>query len=118
MFARISAAIAAAAIALPALAEEVNVYSYRQPDLIAPLTEAFTKETGIDVNVVFLNKGLVERLKAEGDLSPADLIFTVDISRLLAAKEAGVTQSVKSDVLNRPLSLPALHDPGAGVLRF
>lgn len=110
MFARISAAIAAAAIALPALAEEVNVYSYRQPDLIAPLTEAFTKETGIDVNVVFLNKGLVERLKAEGDLSPADLIFTVDISRLLAAKEAGVTQSVKSDVLNANIPA-AFRDP-------
>ncbi|MEM7522925.1 MAG: Fe(3+) ABC transporter substrate-binding protein [Pseudomonadota bacterium] len=90
------AAATAAFVATPTFAEEVNVYSYRQPDLIKPMTDAFTAETGIDVNVVFLKKGLVERLKAEGDLSPADLIFTVDISRLLSAKAAGVTQPVTS----------------------
>ena len=37
--------------AAPALADEVNVYSYRQPELIAPLTDAFTQTTGIEVNV-------------------------------------------------------------------
>lgn len=69
MFTRITAPLMALAVAAPALADEVNVYSYRQPDLIAPLTEAFTKDTGIDVNVVYLDKGMVERLKAEGELS-------------------------------------------------
>lgn len=88
------------AIAAPALAEEVNVYSYRQPELIKPLTDAFTAQSGIDVNVVFLNKGMVERLKAEGDRSPADVVFTVDISRLSAVVEAGLTQPVQSDALN------------------
>ena len=93
-------ALAALLTAAPTLADEVNVYSYRQPELIKPLTDAFTDKTGIKVNAVFLNKGLVERLKAEGKRSPADLIFTVDISRLAGVVDAGVTQSVESEVLN------------------
>lgn len=79
---------------------DVNVYSYRQPELVAPMFEAFTESTGIDVNVVFLNKGLLERLQAEGDRSPADLIMTTDISRLSNLAAAGVTQSVSSDVID------------------
>ena len=90
----------AAAVAAPAFADEVNVYSYRQPELIKPLTDAFTEETGIKVNVAFLKKGMVERLQAEGDRSPADVVLTVDISRLAAVVNAGVTQSVESDVMN------------------
>ena len=92
-------ALALIAATSPALAEEVNLYSYRQPELLAPLTDAFTEATGIDVNVAFLDKGMVERLQAEGDRSPADLVFTVDISRL-SAVNAGLTQPVESDVLN------------------
>ena len=53
---------------------EVNVSSLRQPFLVAPLFEAFTKETGIKVNVVFAKKGLIARLKSEGGNSPADLL--------------------------------------------
>jgi iron(III) transport system substrate-binding protein len=75
---------------------EVNVYSYRQPFLIQPMFDAFTRQTGVKVNVVFAPKGLVERLKEEGANSPADLIFTVDIGRLNDAYEAGVTQPVKT----------------------
>ena len=67
-------------LALPTAAmEEVNVYSYRQPFLITPMFDAFTRDTGIQVNVVFAKKGLLERLRREGRNSPADLIFTVDI---------------------------------------
>ena len=47
-------------------AEDVNVYSYRQPELIKPLTDEFTAQTGINVNVAYLQKGMVERMKAEG----------------------------------------------------
>ena len=79
---------------------EINVYSYRQPELIKPLFDAF-KETGIDINIAFLKKGLVEKLLAEGDRSPADLVVTVDISRLNSVVEAGVTQSVSSDIMNK-----------------
>lgn len=99
----------ACATALPAMAE-VNIYSYRQPELIQPLLEGFTETTGIDTNVAFLNQGLVERLKAEGERSPADIILTVDISRLATAKEAGVTQAVDSQTMKD--NIPAeLRDP-------
>ncbi len=81
------------------LAQEVNVLSHRQPFLIEPLFEAFEAETGIKVNTVFAEVGLVERLAREGRNSPADLIFTVDISRLEEAFRAGVTQPVTSPVL-------------------
>ncbi len=96
----------ASATALPAMAE-VNIYSYRQPELIEPLLNGFTEKTGIETNVAFLNQGLVERLQAEGERSPADIILTTDISRLAGAKEAGVTQAVESDVLEEhiPASL-------------
>ena len=78
---------------------EVNVYSYRQPFLVQPLFKAFTEATGIEVNVVFAKKGLVQRLKSEGDNSPADLILTVTAHRLEQAYEAGVTQAVVTDAL-------------------
>lgn len=92
-------ALAAVAVAAPAFADEVNIYSYRQPELIQPLLDAFTTETGIETNVAFVEKGLVERLRAEGARSPADIILTVDISRLTEAKEGEVTQAVESEVL-------------------
>jgi len=76
--------------------EEVNIYSYRQAELIAPLLEKFTLQTGIRTNVLFLKKGLVDRVKAEGVNSPADVILTVDIGRLNSAKTSGVTQPVES----------------------
>lgn len=88
------------------MAAEVNVYSYRQPFLIKPLFDAFTKETGIKVNTVYAKKGLVERLKSEGANSPADLIFTVDIGRLTDAAKAEVTQAVNSDALNANIPAP------------
>ena len=86
--------------AIPALAEEVNIYSHRQPELIQPLLDAFTAETGIPVNVAFVDKGMVEKLKAEGDRSPADLILTVDVARLGEVKDAGITQPVEDAALD------------------
>jgi len=85
--------------AIKATSEEVNVYSYRQPELIKPLLDQFRKETGIDVNIAFLNKGMVERLTAEGKRSPADLVLTSDMSSLAAVVNAGVIQPVTSDIL-------------------
>ena len=110
-----TSALAAACLALAPLAPlaratEVNVYSYRQPELVKPLFDAFTEETGIRVNTAFLKKGMVERLKAEGRRSPADLVFTVDIARLNAVVEAGLTRPVDSPVLRRNIP-PAFRDP-------
>jgi iron(III) transport system substrate-binding protein len=109
--AALSLTAAGFAIAAPAHADgEVNIYSYRQPDLIQPLLEEFKKETGITANVLFLDKGLVERIQAEGANSPADVILTVDIARLTEAKDGGVTQPVNSDIINK--DIPAQYrDP-------
>jgi iron(III) transport system substrate-binding protein len=99
----------ALAAALPAHAE-VNIYSARQPELIQPMLDAFTAETGIPVNIVFLEDGMIERLKAEGTRSPADLVLTVDIANLTAIVQAGVTQPVISDIINA--NIPAqFRDP-------
>ena len=89
---------------------EVNIYSYREPQLIDPLIKAFTEKTGIKANVVYAGSGLNERLAAEGRNSPADLLFTVDIGRLSEAKTMGLTQPVKSSVLEE--TIPASYrDP-------
>lgn len=112
---RFISALAAAAATLtsaPAFAD-VTVYSYRQPELVSPLLDAFTKETGVETNLVFLNKGMIEKLQAEGDRSPADLVMTVDISRLQALVDAGVTQPVQSETLNANIPAEFRHADGA-----
>ncbi|MGJ8529553.1 extracellular solute-binding protein [Maritalea sp.] len=81
-----------------ATAEELNVYSYRQPELLKPLTDAFEANTGIKTNVLFAKNGLVDRVSSEGENSPADVLLTVDIGRLEAAKKAGLWQPIPADV--------------------
>ena len=78
---------------------EVNIYSYRQPYLINPLLQEFTKETGIKTNVIFAEKGLIERIQAEGRNSPADLLLTVDVGNLTQATGAGIAQPVESEAI-------------------
>jgi iron(III) transport system substrate-binding protein len=94
-------AISALFMSNVAFAEEVNVYSYRQPFLVQPLFDKFTEATDIKVNVIFANQGLSERLEREGRNSPADLIFTVDIGRLFEVTDKKLTQSVSLDSLNQ-----------------
>ena len=80
-------------------AEEVNVYSLRQPFLIEPMFKRFTEETGIRVNTLFSQSGLVERIKHEGRNSPADLLLTVDIGRIQDAVDADIAQPLQSDII-------------------
>ena len=82
----------ALAFGAPAFAQEVNIYSSRQLDLIEPVLDAFTAETGIETNVLFLKKGLIDRIAAEGRGTPADIILMTDIGNLLAATSEGITQ--------------------------
>ena len=98
-------------VAGPVFAEEVNIYSHRQPELIQPLMDQFTAETGIDVNIAFVDKGMVERLKAEGNRSPADLVLTVDIGRMEELVEADMLQAAEDPVLAANIP-PAYRDPG------
>ena len=92
-------ALVAAGPAVATPQGEVNIYSYREPQLIDPLLKFFTEKTGIKANVVFASAGLNERLAAEGQNSPADLLFTVDAGRLSEAKDAGLTQPVDDAAL-------------------
>jgi len=91
---------AIAALAGTTAMADVNVYTTRQPELIQPVVDAFTAKTGIAVNLAFVSEGIVERLRAEGRRSPADLVMTVDIANLQQIVDADVIQPVQSDVLN------------------
>lgn len=102
-------ALSSTLVGAASAAEKVNIYSYRQPQLIDPLLKAFTAKTGIETNVVFAAAGLNERMAAEGANSPADLLFTVDAGRLSEAKDAGLTQPVSMPELN--VIPPAFRDP-------
>ena len=90
-----------AAIATTAAAEgELNIYSSRHYDTDEQLYSDFEEATGITINRIEGNADeLIARMKAEGENSPADILITVDTSRLTRAKDAGVLQSIDSDVL-------------------
>ena len=94
-----------------ARAADVNIYTSRQPELIQPVLDAFTKDTGLSTATIFIDKGLEERIAAEGANSPADLIMTVDVGRLDAAKQAGVVQPVASAMLEK--NIPAAYRDSA-----
>ena len=81
----------------------VNVYSYRQPALVEPLFKAFTDETGIEVRMVFAEKGLIERMQQEADLSPVDVLMTADVGRLVEAVDKGLSQRVTSEAVKSQL---------------
>jgi len=95
----------------PVHAEEVVVYSARIEQLIKPMFDAFTKETGIKVKYTTDNEGaLLARLEAEGKNTPADMLITADAGNLWAASQAGLLKPVKSEVLES--NIPAhLRDP-------
>ncbi len=88
---------------------ELTLYTTREPGLVQPLLSAFTANTGTKVNTVFVKDGLLERVKAEGARSPADLLMTVDIGNLVDLVEGGVTQAVKSPALEAAIP-PNLRD--------
>jgi len=106
------AAAGAIASASAATANEINLYSYREAKLIQPVLDAFVKETGIKVNVISASSGLEQRIKTEGANSPADVMLTVDISRLEAAVEAGITQPIRSKAVED--AIPAAYRDPAG----
>lgn len=96
-------ALAMAATAAPALAQgELNLYSSRHYDTDERLYSDFEDQTGITINRIEGDADeLIARMEAEGANSPADVLLTVDTSRLARAKEAGVLQPLDSDVLEQ-----------------
>jgi iron(III) transport system substrate-binding protein len=112
---KLAAAVAIALTATPMAATadgEVNIYSYRQAYLLEPLLNAFTDETGIKTNVVFAKQGLAERLEREGRNSPADVVMTVDISRINELVEKNLVSEVDSDTMNRNIPENLRHEDG------
>jgi iron(III) transport system substrate-binding protein len=91
----------------PALAQEVNLYTHREPGLIKPLLDKFTGETGIKVNTVFAKAGLAERIQSEGEKSPADLLLSVDVSTLTYAVGLGISQPILTPTLEK--AIPAAY---------
>ena len=89
--------------------DEVIIYSYRQPFLLKPLLEVFEKKTGIQTKILFLKKGLAERLEEEGNLSPADLVLTVDVYRLNELEKKNLIQPVQSSFLDRHIPKALRH---------
>ena len=100
----------AALLATPAIADEINIYTTREPGLIQPLLDKFSEDTGIEVNVLFLKDGMPERVAAEGANSPADILMAVDIGNLIELVEKGVTQPIESEALEAAIP-PQLRDP-------
>ena len=84
-------------------AKSLNIYSHRQPYLLKPFIEVYTKKTGIKLNVVYSSKGLAQRLAAEGANSPADLILTVDIARLYRYEDLNLLAKIDSKILNEKI---------------
>lgn len=100
-----------AAFAGQAMAEDVVVYSARAEQLVKPIIEAYKKESGVNVKLVSDKEGpLMERLRAEGRNSPADLLLTVDAGNLWQAANSGLLKPVKSPLLDA--NIPSyLRDP-------
>jgi iron(III) transport system substrate-binding protein len=115
---RLRAITAAAGITLglgqaPVAAEEVNLYSARHYDTDVALYDDFTAQTGIEVNLIEGDADqLIERIKAEGRNSPADILITVDAGRLWRAEEAGILQPVASAVLAERIPASLRHPEG------
>ena len=112
---KLAAAAIAATCALPLQASadgEVNIYSYRQAYLLEPLLNAFEEETGIETNVVFAKKGLAERLEREGRNSPADLVMTVDISRINELVERDLVEGIENNTLQENIPENLRHPDG------
>ena len=94
-------------------AGELNLYSSRHYDTDERLYSDFEQATGITINrIEDKADALIERMKAEGANSPADVLLTVDAGRLWRADQAGLLQSVSSDVLNARIPKWLRHPDG------
>jgi iron(III) transport system substrate-binding protein len=82
-----------------ARAAEVNLYTTREPGLIKPLLDAYKAKSGVTVNTVFVEKGLAERVAAEGERATADVLMTVDIGNLIELVDRDLAQPVRSAAL-------------------
>ncbi len=93
--------------------KEINIYSQRHYEVDRKQYENFEKKTGIKVNVIKANADeLLERLKNEGENSPADLFVTVDAGKLQKGVEMGLFQKINNDVINKNVSKQLIDKNG------
>lgn len=111
MLKKLLAAQVALVLAAPALASEIVVYSARADELLKPIAQAYQNKTGTKVTVVSDKAGpLMEKLKAEGKNTKADVFITVDGGNLWQATQAGLFRPINSQVLKS--NIPShLRDP-------
>ncbi len=104
--------VLASLLSVPALADTVTIYSARNEQLLKPLLDRYSKETGTEIRLLTANEGaLLARLKAEGESTPADVLITVDAGNLWLAAQQGQLRPLESAVLQK--NIPAhLRDPG------
>ena len=108
-----AAALALALASGPATAQVLNLYSSRHYQTDQALYDNFTKQTGIKINLIEGGEdALIERVRNEGDKSPADVLITVDAGRLWRAEQMGLFQPVKSQVLDTRIPAAYRHPDG------
>lgn len=118
--ASVLAVCATAATSVQAASEPVTIYSSRIEQLIKPILDQYTKETGVEIRMLTdSGNALIERLAAEGPSSPADLLITVDVGNLWRAADRGLLKPTSSDILaaNIPESMRAADGSWYGLSR-
>jgi iron(III) transport system substrate-binding protein len=88
-----------------ALAAEINIYTTRESALIDPLLKAYSETSGVKFNLVFMKDGLAERVAAEGQSSPADILMAVDAGNLIDLVAKDLAQPMESNIITK--SVPA-----------
>jgi iron(III) transport system substrate-binding protein len=84
-------------------AEEINLYSTREPQLVEPVIASFTAATGITVKLTYIEDNLVTRMKAEGDASPADVLMTIGLDKTSQFAANDLSQPTSSALLDRAI---------------
>ncbi|WP_398477699.1 extracellular solute-binding protein [Tardiphaga sp.] len=92
-------------------AEEINLYTTREAALVKPVTDAFTKATGITVNATFIEDNLSKRVASEGKTSPADVLLTIGLDKTSQFATLGLTRPIKSTALDKAIPFE-LRDRG------
>ena len=117
---RIMTAICAVLFFTPleaSIAESLSVYTHRQPALLEPILDAYTKQSGVEFKIVYSPKGLVQRLQSEGSATPADLVITVDINRVYELSKTDLLATLSSSKINKqvPAHLRDKNDKWTGL---
>ncbi len=113
LFAAMVVALGVVPTVARAQAQVVNVYSARHYDTDDQIFSTFTAQTGIQVNLIEgTDDQIIDRIRSEGENSPADLLITVDAGRLWRADQAGLFACTQSDVINARIPANLRHPDG------